>query len=106
MVNKLLLLSKKIFLRQIELNIGKKIQNHLKIKFFKIQFNLTLSVLDLSSCKVIFVYRIELIPKMLGPTTLQESGALPHAHLGCARFAEISSELTKTWSSGDTECGV
>ena len=26
--------------------------------------------------------------------------------LGCARFAEILSELTKTWSSGATECGV
>ena len=25
---------------------------------------------------------------------------------GCARFAEILSELTKTWSSGATECGV
>ena len=25
---------------------------------------------------------------------------------GCARFAEILSELTKTWSSGGTECGV
>ena len=25
---------------------------------------------------------------------------------GCARFAEILSELTKTWSSGTTECGV
>ena len=26
--------------------------------------------------------------------------------LGCAHFAEIWSELTKTWSSGTTECGV
>ena len=26
--------------------------------------------------------------------------------LGCARFAENLSELTKTWSSGATECGV
>ena len=26
--------------------------------------------------------------------------------LGCARFAEILSELTKTWSSGATECRV
>ena len=26
--------------------------------------------------------------------------------LGCARFAKIASELTKTWSSGDTEFGV
>ena len=26
--------------------------------------------------------------------------------LGCARFAEILSVLTKTWSSGATECGV
>ena len=25
---------------------------------------------------------------------------------GCARFAEIASEPTKTWSSGATECGV
>ena len=25
---------------------------------------------------------------------------------GCARFAEILSELTKTWSSGATECRV
>ena len=27
-------------------------------------------------------------------------------HHQCARFAEILSELTKTWSSGATECGV
>ena len=26
--------------------------------------------------------------------------------LGCARFTENLSELTKTWSSGATECGV
>ena len=26
--------------------------------------------------------------------------------LGCACFAEIASELTKTWSSGATEFGV
>ena len=26
--------------------------------------------------------------------------------LGCARFAEIASELTKAWSSGATEFGV
>ena len=25
---------------------------------------------------------------------------------GCARFTENLSELTKTWSSGATECGV
>ena len=25
---------------------------------------------------------------------------------GCAHFAEILSELTKTWSSGATECRV
>ena len=27
-------------------------------------------------------------------------------YLGCARFAEIASELTKAWSSGATESGV
>ena len=25
---------------------------------------------------------------------------------GCARFTENLSELTKTWSSGATECGI
>ena len=30
----------------------------------------------------------------------------PPGFQGCARFAENLSELTKTWSSGATECGV
>ena len=37
---------------------------------------------------------------------LDELDELDRITQGCARFAEIASELTKTWSSGATECGV
>ena len=32
--------------------------------------------------------------------------SVAYRKLGCARFAEIASELTKAWSSGATEFGV
>ena len=40
------------------------------------------------------------------PRTTHLLGADTHPPLGCARFAEILSELTKTWSSGATEYRV
>ena len=39
------------------------------------------------------------------PMTTEQIQSLS-VYQGCARFAEILSELTKTWSSGATECGV
>ena len=43
--------------------------------------------------------------EMASHTAPSEDGR-PLGARGCARFAEILSELTKTWSSGATECGV
>ena len=41
-----------------------------------------------------------------GHKSIAEGVLTLHLVPGCARFAEILSELTKTWSSGATECGV
>ena len=46
------------------------------------------------------------IPQNLVLCNILQKFTTTSATQGCARFAEIASELTKAWSSGATEFGV